>query len=547
MNEQDETQRYLPVKSRNGERAMPKKKMNELDICPDDEILRDYAAGNETDYQNLSIIECHLEFCASCRALVSQYRNTGAIRDRNVENIVKRLKERQAEVRRRESAGAVPGSIWRAVPDSDERLFGPLLFVIAAAPEVVLVAEVSEEMAQAIDTDVALESAESGLPFAFMVRSDNTFLVRRESLKAFAGVLSSELTQRVVDFCCSAGQMGPTAAPQEYVFVKDPEGAGLVRRRGVKSTTQVFDGGDPRLTFLEAGKRRCVYLHAELESDSVILRGPLNQPLSVITGEGSGLSGIETLHQSSNQVYNSVTFWGVVGRVLPIIAALSVMMIALQIPQPQTHTLYAGRSGASLGALVGQAAALGMVQSSTNRATPSDAIVWSARILLHFFSAMMLFILARRTCPRLAWLAFCPAANIFLMVRLAGKPVWWTLLLLLPLLAPPAAFMQPLPVESAGVGTLAGLLGGAVSERALVLLSLPFDWSLIIPSLSTILVNPPTLLVFEASLILIFVVVWCSVTMGITVLKGKSMIWGILLAIPITAPISLGYLAWSEP
>jgi hypothetical protein len=315
----------------------------------------------------------------------------------------------------------------------------------------------------------------------------------------------------------------------------------------VKSTTQVFDGGDPRLTFLEAGKRRCVYLHAELESDSVIFRGPLNQPLSVITGEGSGLSGIETLHQSSNQVYNSVTFWGVVGRVLPIIAALSVMMIALQIPQPQTHTLYAGRSGASLGALVGQAAALGMVQSSTNRATPSDAIVWSARILLHFFFAAMLFILARRINRRLAWLAFCPVANIFLVVRIAGKPLWWTLLLLLPLLAPPAVFVQPLPEGTAGIATFAGKMAGAAAGGALVSLSLPFDWLMLVPSFRMIMVSPPALLVFETSLILIFVVVWCSVAVGITAPRKKSMIWAVLLAIPLTAPISLGYLAWSEP
>jgi hypothetical protein len=377
-----------------------------------------------------------------------------------------------------------------------------------------------------------------------MVRSDNTFLVRRESLKAFAGLLSPELTKSVVDFCCFGDQVVEAPAPSEYVFTKDPEGAGLVRRRGTKSTRQIFDTEDPRLTFLDAGKRRCVYLHAELKSNSVILRGPLNQPISVITGEGPGLSGIENLRQFSHQVYDSEIFRAVVGRVLAIAAVLAVVALALQIPQAQTHAL---GGCVSLGALVGGMAASVLRQWSTSPAPPFVTILWSAMILVHFFSAMMLFILARRTCPRLAWLAFCPAANIFLMVRIAGKPVWWTLLLLLPLLAPPAVFMQPLPAESVGVGTLAGMLGGAVSERVLVLLSLPFDWSLIIPSLSTILVNPPTLLVFEASLILIFVVIWCSVTMGITALRGKSPIWGILLAIPITAPISLGYLAWSEP
>jgi len=534
---------------------MSKKTVNELDICPDDKILRDYSAGNVTDDQIQSIIECHLEFCDSCRAAVSEYRNTGTLRDRYIESIVSRLKERQATVRRHEGAGPVPGTIWRAVPDGDEKLFGPLLFVIATnhpnTSGVVLVAEVSEEMAQAIDTDLVLETAESGLPFPFMVRGDNCFLVRRESLKAFAGLLSPELTQRVVDFCCSGGQMGESPAPPEYVFFKDPEGTGLVRRRGVKLARQVFDNGDPRFGFLEAGKRRCSYLHAELDPNSVILRGPLNEPISVTTVEGQKVSAISKLRHFSDQVYHSGTFWRAVNKVWPIAEVLSVAIVALQVlhsqtPQTQAYALCGG-VGYLVATLAGEIVARGAIQYGTSPAPQFGNILWYAMILFHFFSAAMLFIIARRTSSRFAWLAFFPGANIFLMLRIANKPLWWALLLLLPLLWPAAAFMQPLPSGSPHLVGLSGIIGGLVVERALILLSLPFDWSIIIPSLNTVLVNPPGLLALEALLILVLVAAWCSVTMEITALRRKSMIWGILLAIPITAPIALPYLAFSKP
>ena len=139
-----------------------------------------YAAGDMTDGRNQSVIECHLEFCDSCRRTVSTHRSTGTIRDRYTESLVRRIKDRQAEVKRHEDGGPVPGDIWRAVPDSEEHIFGPLLFVIATShrntPEVVLVAEVSDEMEQATDTDMVLETAESGLPFVFIVSGNNIFL-----------------------------------------------------------------------------------------------------------------------------------------------------------------------------------------------------------------------------------------------------------------------------------------------------------------------------------------------------------------------------------
>src|SRR5208337_1195914 len=181
-----------------------------------------------------------------------------------------------------------------------------------------------------------LETAESGLPFAFMVRGDNTFLVRRESLKGFAGRLSPELTERVVDFCCSGGDIGEAPATPEYVFFKDPKGTAVICRRSVKSARQVIGDGDPRVNVLEAGKRRCSYLHAELDSNSVILRGPRNEPISVRTVEGQKVSAISKLRHFSDQVYHSGTFWRAVNKVWPIAAVLSVAIVALQVLHSQT-------------------------------------------------------------------------------------------------------------------------------------------------------------------------------------------------------------------
>src|SRR5208283_2291762 len=356
-------------------------------------------------------------------------------------------------------------------------------------------------------------------------------------LKAFAGRLLPELTQRVVDFCGSEGQMGEAPAAPEYVFSKDPEGTGLIRGRSMRSARQVVGDEDPRLDFLETGKRRCNYLHAELDPNSVILRGPRNEPISVKTVEEQKVSAIGKLRHFSHQAYHSGTFWGAVNKVWPIAAVLFVVVVALQIlhsqtPQTQAYALCGG-VGYLVATLAGEIVARGAIQYGTSPAPPFGNILWHAMILFHFFSAAMLFIIARRTSSRFAWLAFFPGANILLMLRMASKPLWWALLLLLPLLWPAAAFMQPLPAGSPHLVGLSGIIGGLVVERALILLSLPFDWSMIIPSLNTVLVNPPGLLVFEALLILVLVAVWCSVTMEITALRRKSMIWGILLAIPI--------------
>jgi tetratricopeptide (TPR) repeat protein len=98
-------------------------------------------------------------------------------------------------------------------------------------------------------------------------------------------------------------------------------------------------------------------------------------------------------------------------------------------------------------------------------------------LLLYLFSCAMLFLIAEKTNTGLAWLAFVPIAQIYILAKAAGKPGWWLILLLVPL------------------------------------------------------VN---------------IVVFLVVSVGIARRRGKSVLWGILMFIPCTTLIALGYLGLSR-
>ena len=127
-------------------------------------------------------------------------------------------------------------------------------------------------------------------------------------------------------------------------------------------------------------------------------------------------------------------------------------------------------------------------------------------ILFYVFTSLMLFFIANKTGTALPWLAFIPIANIYLMVRIAGKPIWWlALLLLLPVLA--VVFFALSVLDPTG-GILASILGIAA--------------------------------------FLVCIVAWLFVDLGIANARGKSTLWGVLLFIPCTSPIALGYLGLSK-
>ncbi len=129
-------------------------------------------------------------------------------------------------------------------------------------------------------------------------------------------------------------------------------------------------------------------------------------------------------------------------------------------------------------------------------------------VVLYLFTAFMLFLIAKKTNTNLPWLAFIPIAQIVLALNIARKPLWWFLLLLLPVAIVPLA------------------------------MAVGFD-----PTGGTIVT------ILAALIFLIWAVVILFVCIGIARARGKSVIWGILLFLfPCVLPglIALGYLGLSE-
>ncbi len=56
-------------------------------------------------------------------------------------------------------------------------------------------------------------------------------------------------------------------------------------------------------------------------------------------------------------------------------------------------------------------------------------ILW---IAVYVFFALVLMALAKRTKTPNAWLAWIPIANIFLLLMIAKRPLWWFILMLIP-------------------------------------------------------------------------------------------------------------------
>jgi tetratricopeptide (TPR) repeat protein len=126
-------------------------------------------------------------------------------------------------------------------------------------------------------------------------------------------------------------------------------------------------------------------------------------------------------------------------------------------------------------------------------------------LIIYIFFAVMLFLIAKKTGTSMPWLAFIPIAQLFLMVMIAGKPVWWFALLLLPVLSP-----------------LFGMLDAMVGMDGMVAMGL------------------------GGVAILVSMVAYLFICLGIASARGKSAIWGILMFLPCTQPIALGYLGLSK-
>jgi tetratricopeptide (TPR) repeat protein len=129
-------------------------------------------------------------------------------------------------------------------------------------------------------------------------------------------------------------------------------------------------------------------------------------------------------------------------------------------------------------------------------------------VALYLFVSAMLFLIAKKTNTTLPWLAFVPIAQIVLALNIAGKPLWWFLLLLLPVALVPLAIAGGLDPT-----------GGTIVQ------------------------------ILAAIILLIWAVVILFICIGIARARGKSVIWGILLFLfPCVLPglIALAYLGLSE-
>jgi tetratricopeptide (TPR) repeat protein len=126
-------------------------------------------------------------------------------------------------------------------------------------------------------------------------------------------------------------------------------------------------------------------------------------------------------------------------------------------------------------------------------------------LVFYVFFGLMLFFIAKKTNTPLPWLGFIPIANIVLMVQIARKPIWWLAVILL-------MFVAPFAMILAAVDPTGGII-------------------------ATILTVVLMLVGFAA---------WVMVNFGIAQARGKSIVWGILLCIPCTSWIALGYLGLSK-
>lgn len=62
-----------------------------------------------------------------------------------------------------------------------------------------------------------------------------------------------------------------------------------------------------------------------------------------------------------------------------------------------------------------------------------DELGWVLGLLGYLYVTFCIFMIARKTGTDNAWFAFVPILNVILLLAIADKPVWWILLLLVPL------------------------------------------------------------------------------------------------------------------
>ena len=267
-----------------------------LDPCLPEEFLRAYALGKVPKQMLRAVIEAHVELCPECAAKVRSFRRPKLSPDELLEQQVASLRQRQAALKRQHVQGPRPGTIWRTVTRTKSDASGPLVFVLSYAEtteqKLLTVAEVSEDISQAIDTDMILYPQESRLRFRCTVRAGNIFVMHSQNVENFAGELPAPLTQRVQEFCRLGERFDERVPLSQLVFLRDIEGHKLMQRRGVISGMQVTRKDDPRLVAATRSKRLYQYLRVAEPAPKKSESRPVDKHYltSLLTGLVSELS-----------------------------------------------------------------------------------------------------------------------------------------------------------------------------------------------------------------------------------------------------------------
>jgi hypothetical protein len=259
--------------------------ISQLDPCPDEPTLKDYARGKLDNSPMRRPIEAHLELCDTCRSKMRDQRMIPEDQEELVEQFARRLRDRRDQYFGRRYKSPTPGTVWRTVSELEDEIYGPMVIVLEGIGKfgegVVEVAELSEEVHHAINTDVILDRGESGLAFRCMVRAGNIFRMHRDNLKAFAEKIPSELTNKVTGFCKMGESFDEGIALSHYSFATDKKGTRFIRRQGITSGIPPTRHDDPRLAALDLCKRKSDYLKVEedprgtIKQDRVTKRGHL--------------------------------------------------------------------------------------------------------------------------------------------------------------------------------------------------------------------------------------------------------------------------------
>lgn len=76
-------------------------------------------------------------------------------------------------------------------------------------------------------------------------------------------------------------------------------------------------------------------------------------------------------------------------------------------------------------------------------------VYWLFIIAFYVYMAIALMIIAKKTNTPNGWMAWVPIANIILMLQIAKKPIWWIILLLIPLVNVVIAIMVWMKIAEA--------------------------------------------------------------------------------------------------